>query len=114
MPRVTAVLFLLLATACGSMRYDLNVVRCPVRANAGPGGGEPFELTSKYVLYVHGLLGEKQPPVGQLVAERSSGAEAVSDFRVQSGANLWDWLGTHLSLGLVRLKTVRISGTLHR
>ena len=62
----------------------------------------------------YGLLGEKQPPVGQLVAERSSGAEAVSDFRVQSGANLWDWLGTHLSLGLVRLKTVRISGTLHR
>ena len=62
MIRATAVLFLLLATACSSMRYDLDGLSFPVRADAGRAGqGEPFRLKSKYVMYVHGLLGEKQP-----------------------------------------------------
>ena len=29
---------------------------------------------------------------------------------VSSGANIFDWLGSHLSLGFVRLKTVKITG----
>ena len=50
----------------------------------------------------------------ELLAERCSGAAEVTDFRVSAGPNLWDWLGTHLSLGFVRLKTVHVTGTLHR
>ena len=61
-----------------------------------------------------GLLGEKQPPVGLLLADACAGAKEVTDLRVSAGPNLWDWLGTHLSLGFVRLKTVRITGTMHR
>jgi hypothetical protein len=115
MLRATTVLLLLLATACSSMRYDLDGVPFPVRADShGAPGGEPFSLDSKYVMYVHGLLGEKQPKVADLLRERCDGATSISDFRVRAGANFWDWLGTHLSLGLVRLKTVRITGTLHR
>ena len=114
MTRATALLFLLFATACSSVRYDLDAVPCPVRADAGPDGGEPFALKSKYVIYVHGLLGEKQPQVGDLVAAECDGAKEVSDFRVSAGPNLWDWLGTHLSLGFVRLKTVHVTGTVHR
>jgi hypothetical protein len=115
MIRATAVLFLLFATACSSMRYDLDGVSIPVRAGAGPdGAGAPFAIKSKYVMYVHGLFGEKQPPVGALLAERSAGAKEITDFRVSAGPNLWDWLGTHLSLGFVRLKTVHVTGTLHR
>ncbi|MGC6488808.1 MAG: hypothetical protein ACON4Z_14270 [Planctomycetota bacterium] len=114
MIRATAVLSLLLVTACSSMRYDLDAVPCPVRADQGPAGGETFALKSKYVMYVHGLLGEKQPPVGDLVAAQCEGAKEVTDFRVSAGPNLWDWLGTHLSLGFVRLKTVNVTGTVHR
>ena len=114
MIRAAAVLFLLFATACSSMRYDLAAVPFPVRADEGPQGGETFELESKYVMYVHGLLGEKQPPVGLLLADACAGAKQVTDLRVSAGPNLWDWLGTHLSLGFVRLKTVRITGTMHR
>ena len=114
MIRATVVLSLLFATACSSMRYDLDEVPCPVRADAGPAGGTPFAAKSKYVIYVHGLLGEKQPPVGELVAAACNGAKEVTDFRVSANPNLWDWLGTHLSLGFVRLKTVRVSGTVHR
>jgi len=115
MTRSICALLLLFATACSSMRFDLADVPFPVRADAAEGAaGEPFELESKYVMYVHGLLGEKQPKVAELLREHCVGAESVSDFRVSAGPNLWDWLGTHLSLGFVRLKSVRVTGTVHR
>lgn len=108
-------LFLLFAASCSAMRYDLGEVPFPVRADAGPrGGGEVFELKSKHVMYVHGLFGQKQPEVAALLRERCAGATEVTDFRVTAGPNLWDWLGTHLSLGFVRLKTVHVTGRAHR
>lgn len=105
------VIALLLLMGCSAMRYDLEGVNVPVTANASPDGeGEPFELKSKYVMYVHGLFGEKQPKVAELLKEHCGDAKAVTDFRVSAGASLYDWLGTHLSLGFVRLKTVHITG----
>lgn len=97
------------------MRYDLEGVTFPVHARANAyGEGETFELESKYVMYVHGLLGEKQPKVAELLKEHCGDAKAVTDFRVSAGASIFDWLGTHLSLGLVRLKTVRVTGRVVR
>ena len=108
-------LLLLSAASCGAMRFDLAEVPFPVRADAGPSGsGQTFALASKHVIYVHGLFGEKQPEVAALLRERCAGATEVTDFRVTAGPNLWDWLGTHLSLGFVRLKTVHITGRAHR
>ena len=108
----TAALLLAL-TSCSSMSYDLTGVPFPVHATASS-DGEAFSLESKYVMYVHGLLGEKQPKVKELLQEHCGNAQSVTDFRVSAGASLWDWLGTHLSLGLVRLKTVHISGRVVR
>tara|TARA_R110002072_G_scaffold139249_1_gene282711 strand:- start:58168 stop:58518 length:351 start_codon:yes stop_codon:yes gene_type:complete len=113
--RLAAAFLLLLLTSCSSMRYNLEGVAFPVHANTnGHDEGEAFELKSKYVMYVHGLLGEKQPKVAELLKEHCGNAKAVTDFRVGAGASLWDWLGTHLSLGLVRLKTVTIHGRVVR
>ena len=111
MRNAAAVAVLLALAACSSMSYDLGDVPFPVHASpAASGAGEPFELESKYVMYVHGLLGEKQPKVAELLREHCGDAKQVTDFRVSAGPNLWDWLGTHLSLGFVRLKSVRITG----
>ena len=56
------VIVLLLLTSCSTIRYDLEGVAFPVTANASTdGAGEEFLLASKHVMYVHGLLGEKQP-----------------------------------------------------
>ena len=112
---IATALILLLLASCSSMRYDLEGV--PFQVSALPnayGGGEEFELKSKYVMYVHGLFGEKQPKVKELLLEHCKDAKAVTDFRVSAGANIFDWLGTHLSLGLIRLKTVRITGRVAR
>jgi hypothetical protein len=111
--RIATVAVLLALTSCSSMNYNLEGVNFPVHATASA-EGETFSLQSKYVMYVHGLFGEKQPKVAALLKEHCGDAQSVTDFRVSAGASIWDWLGTHLSLGLVRLKTVTISGRVVR
>lgn len=115
---IVATIFLLAMTSCSSMQYSLDGVNYPVYASPSEdGAGEEFSLQSKYVMYVHGLLGEKQPKVAELLNEHCGDAQdihSITDFRVSAGPNLFDWLGTHLSLGLVRLKTVHIRGRVVR
>jgi hypothetical protein len=103
--------FVLPLASCGTLTYDLSDVPFPVSARPMPErDSEPFELTGKSVLYVHGLAGKDQPDVGKMLLERCAGTPGVTDFRVTVGASFHDWLLTHLSLGLVRMKTVRVTG----
>lgn len=107
-----ALMFLLFG-ACSTVRFDLGGLPFPVSASPAPAGaaaGEPFELVSKQILWVHGLFGERQPDVAAMLLAHCSGTAGVADFRVTASASIWDWLGTHLSLGFVRLKTVTIRG----
>jgi hypothetical protein len=123
----TAVLLAaLLTAACANVRYDLAGVPFPVMATppqAGAPAGVPFEVKQKYILWGYGLFGESQPDVAgalrrvgsprtfeQQLAGDDRPTAAITDFRVAASANLWDWLGTHLSLGLVRLRTVHVRG----
>jgi hypothetical protein len=110
----TAVLLAaLLSAACANVRYDLAGVPFPVTATppqAGAPAGVPFEVKQKYILWGYGLFGESQPDVAGALRGDGSPTAAVTDFRVAASANLWDWLGTHLSLGLVRLRTVHVRG----
>ena len=57
-----------------------------------------------------GLAGKDQPDVGALLREHCKDSVGVSDFRVSMGASFHDWLLTHLTLGFVRMKTVRVTG----
>lgn len=115
MHRRTCVLVLAaaLSAACANVRYDLGGVPFPVMASPAPAGaaGEAFEHKDKYILWGYGLFGEKQPDVAGALRGSGPAPAGVADFRVSASANLWDWLGTHLSLGLVRLRTVKVSGT---
>lgn len=103
--------FLLPLASCGTLTYDLSDVPFPVSARPNTElKAEPFELTGKSVLWVHGLAGKDQPDVGAMLREHCNGSVGVSDFRVSVGASFHDWLLTHLSLGFVRMKTVRVTG----
>ncbi len=120
MRAATVLLLAMLSAACANVRYDLAGVPFPVMATPAPAGapaGAPFEVKQKYILWGYGLFGESQPDVAgalrkieQQIAGDDRPTAAVTDFHVAASANLWDWLGTHLSLGLVRLRTVRVSG----
>lgn len=102
----------LTSAACSSLRYDLGAVPFPVSAQPAPAGAatEPFEVTGKSVLWVHGLFGEDQADVPGLLQGACGGCAGVANFRASAGAGFHDWLLTHLTLGLVRIKTVTVSG----
>lgn len=103
---------LLAAAGCMSLHYDLGTVPFAVSASPAPKGSktEPFTVTGKSVLWVHGLLGDSQADVATLVREAGGDCAGVADFRVASAASIHDWLLTHLTLGFVRMKTVTVSG----
>ena len=104
---------ILLLAACSSFSYDLTPVPFPVSARPAPPGagqGTPFSIVAKNTMWVHGLLGESQPDVAALLQQECGDCDGVVDFRVEVATSGHDWVFTHLSLGLIRLKTVTISG----
>ncbi len=112
-PSTCAALTLVAATAaCATVRYDLAgvpfpVSATPVRADAD---GDRFVLQDKYVLWLHGAAGESQPDIaGELLANCLPCA-GIADFRVDTSTSFHDWLVTHVTLGLVRMKTVTVTG----
>ena len=110
---LACVVFAILTTACHSVRFDLSQVPVPVSAKPGPeSGGTPFRIEKKTMVWVHGLFGQSDPDVATLVADAAKGYSRVAGFRVSVGGDLHDWLITHLSLTLIRMKTVTIEGVL--
>ncbi|MEQ8766978.1 MAG: hypothetical protein RL885_23895 [Planctomycetota bacterium] len=104
---------LFILPGCSTSKFNLTGVSVPVLANdAGYESAMrvPFDERAKNVLWFHGLFGETVPDVGEMVEEELAGAEAIVGFRVTQGASFHDWLITHLSLTLVRMKTVRVTG----
>ncbi|HEX5051684.1 MAG TPA: hypothetical protein VFZ65_07935 [Planctomycetota bacterium] len=112
MPRLPAwMAALLLLASCSSLRYDLASVPFPVSASpAGAGAGEPFSVTGKSVLWVHGLFGDDQADVAGLLRAACEPCAGVADFRASAATSFHDWLVTHLTLGFVRMKTVTVTG----
>ena len=117
MRRLTPLLAPLLLSACVSLEYDLGSV--PVPISAKPAGADAaqvqaFEIEAKNILWVDGLAGRSQPDVAALLTEQAAGWDRIADLRVTQGATFHDWLIAHLSLTLVRMKTVVIEGQLVR
>lgn len=106
------VLVLGLLAGCSSLTYNLSSVPFPVSASpvAGDQRYEAFQIQGKSVLWVHGLFGEDQPDVAALLQASCGACAGVANFRVEVAATGHDWLLTHLTLGLVRIKTVSIRG----
>ena len=115
--RVVVLLLATLATACVAFDYDLSSVPIPVSAKpAEPGSGEvvPFRAEARNVLWFDGLFGHTPPDVAALVQEHARGYDRIAAFKVGQDTNFHQWLLTHLSLTLVRMKTVVIEGELVR
>ena len=113
LPATFLLLLLLAVTAgCGTVTYDLSDVPFPLSARPADAGTavESFEIEGKSVLWVHGLFGQSQPDVAALLREECGDCAGVANFRVEVGGSFHDWLLTHLTATLVRLKTVRIRG----
>jgi hypothetical protein len=117
LPSILMAALTLTLASCGALQYDLSAVAMPISAKpAAPGSGrvEPFVIERKSVLWVHGLFGQSAPDIAALVAEAGRGHDRIAGFRVQQAGGFHDWLITHLTLTLVRMKTVVIEGPLVR
>jgi hypothetical protein len=108
--RAEAIVCCCLLAACSSLEYDLGPVPFPVSASPAITRGEPFVVTGKSVLWVHGLFGESQADVAAMLRQTCEPCAGVAAFRATASASFHDWLVTHLSLGFVRMKTVTIRG----
>jgi hypothetical protein len=112
-----AALLFALSAGCLSIDYDLASVPLPISAKpAEPGQGqsEHFRIEARQMLWFDGLFGRSTPDVAALLSERAQGWDRIADFRVGQTTNIHQWLLTHLSLSLVRMKTVVIEGELVR
>jgi hypothetical protein len=115
--RVLVPLLALHAGACVTVDYDLSSVPVPVSAKqAEPGTAEavPFRIEARNVLWFDGLFGRSTPDVAALVTKEARGYDRIADFRVSNETSFHQWLLTHLSLTLVRMKTVVVRGQLVR
>jgi hypothetical protein len=102
---------LALTSACTNVRYDLGDLPFPVSASPVRGAhGDRFVLHDHYVLWLHGLAGERQPDVAGGLLANCLPCAGIADFRVETSSSFHDWLITHLTLGFVRLKTVTVTG----
>jgi len=111
--RYSGLLLVLLTASCSSFTYDLTDVAFPVSARpavAKDAVGESFELGGKTVLWLHGLAGSSQPDVAAMLQEHCGDCDGVVNFRAGASTSFHDWLVTHLTLGLVRMKTVSVTG----
>jgi hypothetical protein len=106
----------LVLAGCQTLRYDLSDVAVPVSGKPAEAAAETvaFQLEARDVQWVYGAFGESEPDVGALLAERAQGYDEVANFRVRHYSSFVDFLVTHLSLSLVRMKTVAIEGELVR
>lgn len=98
---------------CSTFSYDLSQLPYPVTATPSTAPGlvhEPFELRDKDTIWVHQLFGESSPDVAAMLKQHCGDCAGVANFRVVVAGNLHDWLLTHLTLGLIRMKTVTIRG----
>jgi len=115
--RLSCLIVLLLSVSCASLDYDLAGVPLPISAKpAEPGASsvEEFRIEEKNILWIHGLLGQSQPDVVELLNERAQGYDRIAGLRISQGPSFHDWLLTHLSLSLIRMKNVVIEGQLVR
>jgi len=116
-PLLALLLLGLASASCVSLDYDLSGIPVPISAKPAEDPAAevvPFELEARNILWVHGAFGHREPDVAALVAEAAEGYDRIAGFRVRQTSNLHQWLATHLSLTIVRMRTVVIEGQLIR
>jgi hypothetical protein len=116
MPRVlrhAPLLAAALLAGCMNLTYSLDGLPFPVSASplrSANAPGDRFVLGDKYVKWVFGLFGDSKPDVQGVLLEHLLPCSGIADFRVTSSASFPDWLVTHLTLGLVQMQTVTVTG----
>jgi hypothetical protein len=102
----------LLAGGC-AMTFDATTLGVPVTmaSAGGPAAeGQRFEVTSRAVYGIWGLVTIRTPSLQRALASQLVGGRAVSDVRIRVRSRLSDLLITGLTLGLITPRAVTFEG----
>jgi hypothetical protein len=113
----TRVLASLLVAAClgaCSLTYDATALGVPATLASSasePVEGEHFEVTSRAVWGLWGLVQLSQPDLRKALAHQVGDGAAVADIRIKSKARFSDILFTVITIGLLSTRSVTVEGT---
>ena len=107
---------LLVAVCLGacSLTYDATALGVPATLASSasePVEGEHFEVTSRAVWGLWGLVQLSQPNLRKALAHQVGDGVAVADIRIKSKARFSDILFTVITLGLLSTRSVTVEGT---
>ncbi len=107
---------LLVAVCLGacSLTYDATALGVPATLASSasePVEGEHFEVTSRAVWGLWGLVQLSQPNLRKALAHQVAEGSSVADIRIKSKARFSDILFTVITLGLLSTRSVTIEGT---
>ena len=107
---------LLLAAYLGacSLTYDATALGVPATLASSasePVDGEHFEVTSRAVWGLWGLVQLSQPDLRKALAHQVADGASVADIRIKSKARFSDILFTVITLGLLSTRSVTVEGT---
>jgi hypothetical protein len=113
--RALAPLVMVLAMATSSCSLTLDATHLGVPAAlasdaAAPPDGTPFNVTSRAVYGLWGLVKFSQPSLRKTLAAQLVGGKEVTNVRVRVRSKLSDLLITGLTLGLIVPRAVTIEG----
>lgn len=114
--RVRGLASLLVAVCLGacSLTYDATALGVPATLASSasePVEGEHFEVTSRAVWGLWGLVQLSQPDLRKALAHQVGDGVAVADIRIKSKARFSDILFTVITLGLLSTRSVTVEGT---
>ncbi len=107
---------LLVAVCLGacSLTYDATALGVPATLASSasePVEGEHFEVTSRAVWGLWGLVQLSQPNLRKALAHQVAEGSSVADIRIKSKARFSDILFTVITLGLLSTRSVTVEGT---
>ena len=114
--RTKGIASLLVAVCLGacSLTYDATALGVPATLASSasePVEGEHFEVTSRAVWGLWGLVQLSQPNLRKALAHQVAEGSSVADIRIKSKARFSDILFTVITLGLLSTRSVTIEGT---
>ncbi len=103
---------LLLAAACANT-FDASKLGVPARLASEastPAEGTPFNITSRAVYGLWGVVKFSEPSLKKTLAAQLAGGKEIADVRIKVRSKFSDILITGLTLGLIVPRAVTVEG----
>jgi len=113
-PAALATLLVAIMVGGCSITYDATALGLPATMASlasDPPQGDHFEVTTRAVWGLWGLVQLKRPDLQKALAHQVGDASSVADIRIKSKARFSDILFTVITVGILSTRSVTVEGT---